>query len=132
MAGRRSSRAEAVGLHEVDDADPATRDLVDVGRTDAARGRAELARPALALLELVEQDVVGHDQVRAVADEQVGAVEPGRREPSSSATSAGGLMTTPLPSRLRVPGWKIPDGIRWSLKCPWGLTTVWPALLPPP
>ena len=41
-------------------------------------------------------------------------------------------MTTPLPSKFFVRGEKIPDGIRWSLKCPCGLTTVWPALLPPP
>ena len=57
---------------------------------------------------------------------------PAASSPSSSVTSAGGLMTTPLPSRFLVAGEKIPDGIRCSLKCPCGLTTVWPALFPPP
>ena len=78
--GGREPRPERIGLHEVDDPDAASRDLVDVRRPDAARGRAELAGAALALLELVEQDVVRHHEVRPVADEQVLAVEAARRQ----------------------------------------------------
>ena len=42
--GRRQPRPEAIGLHQVDHADATPRDLVDVGGTDAAAGRAELGR----------------------------------------------------------------------------------------
>ena len=78
--GRVQALPERIGLHQVDHPDAPTRDLVDVGRTDAAARRPQLRLAPLALLELVEQHVVGHHQVRPLADEEVGAVEAGRRQ----------------------------------------------------
>jgi hypothetical protein len=72
---------EGIGLHQVDHPDAASRDLVDVGRTDASAGGPQLGLAALALFQLVDQDVMRHDQVCAVGDEQVSAVEASRHQP---------------------------------------------------
>ena len=66
----RQARLEELGIHQVHDPDPPSGHLVHVGRTDPARGRPEPRLPPLALLELIDQHVVWHDEVRAVADEQ--------------------------------------------------------------
>ena len=68
---------ERIGLHQVDHPNAPARDLVDVGRTDAAAGGPQLRLAPFTLFELVDQDVVRHDQVRPVGDEQVAALEAG-------------------------------------------------------
>ena len=62
------SQQEALGVEELADADAGACGLVDVGGADAAAGGAEGALAASLLLEPVEEDVVGHDDVGAVAD----------------------------------------------------------------
>ena len=61
---------ERVRVGEIADAHAAARDLVLVGRTDAARGRADLALAAPRFAEQVELAVVRQDEVRLVADHQ--------------------------------------------------------------
>ena len=59
------------GLHQVGHAQTGARGFVAVGRADAALGRADF-RLALAQLALfIERAVIGQDEVRAVADQQV-------------------------------------------------------------
>ena len=53
------------------------------------------------------------------------------RRPSSSSQSTFGSTTTPLPIMHSLPGYRMPDGIRWNLKTSPSRTIVWPALLPP-
>ena len=53
------------------------------------------------------------------------------RTSSISCQSRSRSTTTPLPSRLTVPRWKMPEGSRCSANLPYSLSTVWPALLPP-
>src|SRR5919112_1436869 len=53
------------------------------------------------------------------------------RSPSSSSHSTFGSTTTPLPMTHSLPGYRIPDGIRWNLNVSPLRTMVWPALLPP-
>ena len=62
--------AQRLGVGEIADADAAPRDLVFVGRSDAARGRADLALTAPRLAQQVELAVIRQDQVRLVADDQ--------------------------------------------------------------
>ena len=74
-----SASASAVG--EVADADAAPRDLVLVGRADAARGRPDLALAAPRLAQQVELAVIRQDQVRLVADHQaIADVDAGARQ----------------------------------------------------
>src|SRR3954451_18007676 len=56
---------------------------------------------------------------------------PRRRRSSISPVSTRGSTTTPLPIAHTLPGYRIPDGIRWNLKVSLPRTIVWPALLPP-
>ena len=58
------------GSVEVADADAAARDLVLVGRPDAARRRADLALAAPRFRQQVEIAVIRQDQVRLVADRE--------------------------------------------------------------
>jgi hypothetical protein len=105
-AGQRRGQplAEQVGLHQVDDPDPAPRDLVDVGRPDAARGRPELRRSAFTLFELIEKHVVRHHQVGAVADEQVRAVEAGSRQAVELRDERGWVDDHPVAEQVPRPG----------------------------
>ena len=61
---------ERLGIGEVADADAAPRDLVLVGRPDAARGRADLPLAAPRLRQQVEVAMVRQDEVRLVADDE--------------------------------------------------------------
>ena len=65
LGGQRLAIAQHVA-----DADAAAPDLVLVGRTDAARRRADLALAATRLRQHVELAVVRQDDVRLLADEQ--------------------------------------------------------------
>ena len=103
---------ERVRVGEVADAHAAARDLVLVGRADAAGGRADLALAAPRFAEQVELAVVRQDEVRLVADDQAVADRRCRRPRSrrSRRTSACGSMTTPLPMMHVTPWCRIPDG----------------------
>ena len=57
-------------MEQVGHADAHARVFVHVGRADAALHRADLLRAATLLLQAVEREVVGHDDVRALADEE--------------------------------------------------------------
>ena len=61
---------ERVRVGEIADPHAAPRDLVLVGRTDPARGRADLPLAAPRFAEQVELAVIRQDQVRLVADQQ--------------------------------------------------------------
>src|SRR5215216_5885809 len=56
---------------------------------------------------------------------------PFARRSSSSSVSTLGSITTPLPIAHGLPGYRIPDGIRWNFHFTPSRTMVWPALLPP-
>ena len=66
----RMALVERLGVGHVADADAAARDLVFVGRPDAARGRPDLALAAPGLAQQIELAVIRQDQVRLVADDQ--------------------------------------------------------------
>src|SRR3954467_8651714 len=53
------------------------------------------------------------------------------RRSSSSAGRTFGSLTTPLPIAHSLPGYRIPDGIRWNFHFSPSRTIVCPALLPP-
>ena len=73
----------------------------------------ELAEPRLA--GVVEQQVVGHDQVRVGRDPQRSlSIHAPWRSSSSSSVRTRGSITTPLPITHSLPGCRIPDGIRCS------------------
>ena len=101
----RTALAQRVGVREVADANAAARDLVLVGRADAARGRADLALAAPRLAQQIQLAVIRQDQVRLVADDQPIADRRCRRVASSSisANSACGSTTTPLPMTQVMP-----------------------------
>ena len=61
------------------DADPCG--LVCVGRADAASGRADPRLAQVALGDLIEGDLVRHDQVRVGRDQQPVAGDPARLDP---------------------------------------------------
>src|SRR5262249_41050013 len=65
---------EAVGIHEVADADAGARHLVLVRGTDAATGRADLALATNALAGAVDGAMVRHDEVRLLADAEPAVV----------------------------------------------------------
>src|SRR5919106_5556972 len=56
---------------------------------------------------------------------------PRRFKSSSSPISTPGSITTPFPTAQVLPGYRIPDGIRWNLNVSPSRTMVWPALFPP-
>ncbi len=60
-------------IREVADAHAAARDLVFVGRADAARRRPDLALPAAGLAQEIQLAVVRQDEVRLVADDEARA-----------------------------------------------------------
>ena len=125
---RRDVLADGVGqrrravLGEIADADAAAADLVLVGRADAARRRADLALAAARLGEHVELAVIRQDEVRLVADD-AGASPTSTPSPvslSTSAKSACGSTTTPLPMTQVTPSCRMPEGIRCR-------TNFWPS-----
>ena len=69
-------------VREIADAHAAARDLVFVGRADAARRRADLALAAPRLAQQIQLAVIRQDQVRLVADHAADrrSSMPGRRE----------------------------------------------------
>ena len=71
----RDALAEATLVAHLVDLDPMTRHLVRVGRADALTGRAELLPAALALVETVDRDVPGHEEMRAVRDAKVAGAD---------------------------------------------------------
>ena len=62
---------EQLGLHQVGHAQTGARGLVAVGRTDAALGRADLGVAFAQLALFVERAVIGQNEMRAIADEQI-------------------------------------------------------------
>ena len=108
LCSTASRSASRVG--EVADAHAAARDLVLVGRTDAARGRADLALAAPRLAQQIELAVIRQDQVRLVADDQPVADRrrPAAASSSISAKSACGSTTTPLPMTQVMPSCRMP------------------------
>ena len=66
---------QVVGVEQVMHADADAVDLIRVGRADAAAGGADLVLAEEAFGHLVERAVVGRDDVRGLAHQQVGAVD---------------------------------------------------------
>ncbi len=60
-------------VQQVDDADAAAVVLVHIGRADAAAGGADLAAAVVPLLGRIQQLVIGHDQMGAMADKEAAA-----------------------------------------------------------
>ena len=97
--------AQHVGVDEVFGADAYALVFVGVARSDAAARRTDLrAFGARSFGEFVYYFMVGHDDVRRVADDEL------RRffcrapaSPSSSSKSVSGSMTTPLPITQLLP-----------------------------
>ena len=58
-------------LHQIGHAQAGPRGLVAVGRPDAALGRADFGAAFAQLALLVEHAVIGQNQMRAIADEQI-------------------------------------------------------------
>ena len=62
----------------------------------------------------VEQAVVGKNDMRTIADNEViGDLTPCLRKPSSSQTKSTGSMTTPFLMTHVFPGRRMPEGIKW-------------------
>ena len=114
---------EQVGVGEVAHPDRPARDLVLVGRADAAAGGADLAGAAVAgrarpLAGAVELAVQRQDQRRVLGDAQVVRADRdalARAGVSISSSSAQGSITTPLPMIESLPGRTTPEGSRLSL-----------------
>ena len=86
-----SFSGEYLGLHQIDHAQAGARRLVAVGGADAALGGADLVAALAHFALLVERAVIGQDEVRAVADQQVladldAALLASPRFPRTSAT----------------------------------------------
>ena len=71
---------ELLAVHQIADANADAVVAVHVAGADAAPGRADLVRAALRVADAVHQAVVGHDNMRAVGDEDVRRVNAARRE----------------------------------------------------
>jgi len=65
-------------VQQIGHADAAAAHLVGEGRADTATGRADARFAAGLFLKLVEQDVVGHNHVGPLADEQLARGDPAR------------------------------------------------------
>jgi hypothetical protein len=95
---------EGGGIGQVADPDAASRDLVLVRGTDAARRGADLALAAARLAEQVELAVIRQDEMRLVADAQpVADSDAGLAISSISSKSACGSTTTPVPMTQTMP-----------------------------
>ena len=64
----------------------------------------------------IQRDMIRQDQVGAVADEQVAMIDLDalRAQPVDFSEQRLRRTTTPLPMTQVLPGWVMPDGIRWS------------------
>ena len=69
-------RREDLGVEEVLNAQADARGFVRVGRTDPTFRSAEPVLPQAPLRDLVQLQVVGHDQVRVPGQQQPGRVDP--------------------------------------------------------
>ena len=112
------AQREPLGLHRGDDlllqdllveqvlhADAQPRRLVGVAGADAAARGADLQPAELRLAGRVEQQVVGHDQVRVGRDAQAADVDAAARAARRARSiSTFGSITTPLPITQRLPG----------------------------
>jgi len=56
---------------------------------------------------------------------------PRARRSATSDSSLSGSTATPFPITLTLPGWRMPEGIRWTTYFSPPTTTVCPALAPP-
>ena len=70
-AGGLDVRLEQRSVEQVDDAQPAARHLVFVGRADAAAGGADLLAAGRALGGELDHAVIGQDDLGAVGDEEL-------------------------------------------------------------
>ena len=109
-------RAEIVELGEVADADRAAADLVLIGRPDAAPRGADLAGARRILAQRVEVAVDRQDQRAGLGDHQTSGRDRDALAAilSTSAMSAQGSSTTPLPMTDSVPR-TMPEGRSDSL-----------------
>ena len=81
--------AEAIRLDEIGNTDTATRDLVGVGRAIASPGGADFARFPMLLFEAVDDRMVGHNHVRALADQQLVGLDSTRLQVGELANQGG-------------------------------------------
>ena len=99
--------------------------LREAARRQSGRRRAAVLRWATATLAaalIAVNVVVGSLQEQKLAT-MIG--------PATSPARTAGSMRVPSPIKHRQLGWRMPEGIRWSLNsCP-STTTVCPALFPP-
>ena len=105
---------EARRVDQVDHAQARPRRLVAVGRADAALGRANLVLALEGLALGIQLAMIGKDQVRRLAEEEV-ACQCGRRAcaaPRFPATRLTGSTTTPLPMTQTLFLRRMPDGTR--------------------
>jgi len=103
-------------VREVAEADRAASNLVLIGWPDAAAGRADLARAGRILAQPIEVAMDGRINGQVSAMRRISGVTstPCSRMRSTSALSAQGSSTTPLPMTEGVPR-TIPLGSRESL-----------------
>ena len=108
-------RAQRLRLDQVRHADALARHLIDEGRPDAALGRVQGAGAPLLLLQLVEQQVVGHEHLGAVAHEEVlradltrlellDLIEQGLRVDDDAVADQADLLRVEDPGRHQVQG----------------------------
>ena len=81
VAGVVDVRAQERGVEQVDDAEAVAVDLVLVGGADAAAGGADLGAAGGGLGGELDHAVVGQDDLGAVGDEELVAVDAGGRRP---------------------------------------------------
>ncbi len=82
---------EGLGVDEVAHADADPAHLVDEGGADAAEGGADGGRPAHLLVGAVDEEVVGHGDVGAVADVEVLYADAFRLEVFDLPEEVGGV-----------------------------------------
>ena len=76
LQGRADLGGQQFGVEHVGHPDADAGDLVLIARADAAAGGADLLVAQIALGDLVDGDVVRHEQVRVGGDQQPGGVHP--------------------------------------------------------
>ena len=113
---------EALGIDQIDHAQARPRGLVAVGRADAALGGADLVLAFEQFALRIQFAVVGKDQVRRLAQEQVAVdLDPELAQPSISSTRPTGSTTTPLPMTQDLFLRRMPEGMRCR-------TYFWPSM----
>ena len=96
--------ANAPRIHEVYHTDPTAGDLVDVRRTDAPPGGADLTVAAGGLLELILNAMIWENDVGSLTDVQCEVAHSTLAQPCEFLQEDDGSMTTPFPSTHWVPG----------------------------